>query len=107
MPTPKNRAHSVRKIKHRVPSGQSRVRYRRRVKGKVNVCALSGERLTGVHASRALKPSARRPNRPFGGRLSPSMTKRVITLRARLAAGQISVEEIPLSILPYVQNAKK
>jgi len=107
MPVPKNRARSVRKIKYRVPSGKSRVRYRRRAKGKIHVCALSGKRLTGVHSTRALKPSARRPNRPFGGRLTPAMTKRVITYRARLASGQITLDEIPMAMLPYVKNSAK
>ena len=46
MPIPKNRAPSVRKIKYRAPSGESRVRYRRRIKGGKHYCALSGEKLT-------------------------------------------------------------
>lgn len=107
MPTPKNRAASVRKIKYRVPSGESRVRFRRRVKGQVHACALSGEKLTGVHSQRGLPAGQRRPNRPFGGRLTPAMTRRVIIYRARLASGQITLEQVPLAMLPYVKNQKK
>ncbi|VVB57057.1 Uncharacterised protein [uncultured archaeon] len=107
MPVPKNRAPSVRKIKYRVPSGESRVRFRRRVTGKTHRCALSGEKLTGVHSQRGMAAGKRKPNRPFGGRLTPAMTRRVIIYRARLASGQITLEQVPLAMLPYVKNQAK
>ncbi len=107
MPTPKNRAASVRKIKYRAPSGESRVRFRRRVSGKVHRCALSGAKLTGVHSQRGIPAGQRRPNRPFGGRLTPAMSRRVIIYRARLASGQISLDDVPLAMLPYMTNSRK
>ncbi len=107
MPSPKNRAKSVRKIKYRVPAGVVRVRFRRRVSGKVHHCALSGEKLTGVHSQRGLAAGKRTPNRPFGGRLTPAMTRRVIIYRARLASGQITIDEVPLAILPYEKSQSK
>lgn len=107
MPVPKNRANSVRNIKYRAPSGDSRIRYRRRVKGGKHYCAVSGELLTGVHSTPGMMPTQRRPTRPFGGRLSPSMTKRVVVYRARLAQGIISLNDVPVILLPYVKDAAK
>lgn len=108
MPIPKNRAPSVRKIKYRAPSGESRVRYRRRVKGNAHSCALTGEKLTGVTSVRGLSASKHRPNRPFGGRLSPSASRRVIIFRSRLASNAITIDDVPVELLPYMRkNAKK
>ena len=106
MPTPKNRAASVRKIKYRTPSGESRVRFRRRVKGRTHRCALSGDKLTGVHSQRGLPAGQRRPNRPFGGRLTPAMSRRVIVYRARVDSGQLTLDDVPLAMLPYMKTKK-
>lgn len=105
MTVPKNRSNSVRKIKYRSPSAESRVRFRRRAKGKTHRCALTGEKLAGVHSARGLSASKRKPNRPFGGRLSPKASKRVIVYRTRLAAGKISLDDVPLEMLEYVKAA--
>ncbi len=107
MTSPKNRSNSVRKIKYRVPAGVSRVRYRRRVKGKAHRCALTGDKLSGVHALSSLTPSRRRPKRKFAGRLSPSATKRVLIYRSRLEQGLITLEQVPVQFLPYVSQSKK
>ena len=107
MPIPKNRAPSVRKIKYRAPSGESRVRYRRRIKGGKHYCALSGEKLTGVHSIRGLSASKHRPNRPYGGRLSPAMSRRVIIFKSRLAAGSITLEQVPVELLDYMPKTAK
>ncbi len=107
MTLPKNRSTSVRTIKYRTPSGQTRTRYRRRIKGGKMFCAVSGDRLTGTHADRRLKPSMRRPERPFGGRLSPAVARRVIVYRSRLQQGLLNMDDVPVALLPYVKNAKK
>ena len=107
MPVPKNRSHSVRKIKYRTPSGKTAVRYRRRIKGGKAFCAVSGSLLTGTHADRRLKPSSRRPERPFGGRLSPAVSRRVIVYRARLQQGLLGMDDVPVALLPYVKDVKK
>jgi large subunit ribosomal protein L34e len=107
MPVPKNRSNSVRTIKYRTPSGKSAIRYRRRVKGGKQFCAVSGDLLTGTHATRSLKPSMRRPERPFGGRLSPSVARRVTIFRSRLAQGLVTVDDVPVALLPYVKDVKK
>ncbi|MFH0927548.1 MAG: 50S ribosomal protein L34e [Candidatus Micrarchaeota archaeon] len=102
MPLPKNRSNSVRKIKYKSPSGESRIRYRRRKKTGIHSCALTGQRLTGVNSIQGASKSSRRPTRPFGGRLSPSASRRVIKLRARLANNEITLEQVPIELLPYV-----
>lgn len=107
MPVPKNRSNSVRKIKYRTPSGKSAIRYRRRIKGAKQFCAVSGDLLTGTHANNKLKPSQRRPQRPFGGRLSPAVAKRVVIYRARLQQGLLGMDDVPVSLLPYVKDVKK
>lgn len=107
MPVPKNRSNSVRNIKYRAPSGKSRIRYRRRTSGMRHYCAVSGERLAGTHSVSGLTPSSRRPERPFGGRLSPSVMRRVLKLRTRLAQGLVNIGQVPIALLPYVKDALK
>ncbi|PIT84406.1 50S ribosomal protein L34e [Candidatus Micrarchaeota archaeon CG10_big_fil_rev_8_21_14_0_10_45_29] len=107
MPLPKNRSNSVRKIKYRAPDGTSRVRYRRRKKGKTHRCAISGEKLTGVHSTQSVAKTKRRPTRPFGGRLSPSVSRKVLKLRSRLAEGEITMDEVPIEFLPYMKGKEK
>lgn len=107
MPLPKNRSNSVRKIKYKTPSGESKIRYRRRKKGNVHACAISGERLTGVNSKQGTTKSKRRPTRPFGGRLSSAVARRVIKLRTRLAANEISIDDVPIEFIPYVKDGLK
>lgn len=107
MPVPKNRANSVRNIKYRSPSGESRLRYRRRTKGGKHYCAVSGDLLTGTHSISKMRASERRPERPFGGRLSPAISRRVIVYRARIAQGLIGLDDVPIKLLNYVKNAAK
>ena len=107
MPLPRNRSNSVRKIKYKSPSGESRVRYRRRKKGNVHTCALTGQRLTGVNSKQGAAKSSRRPNRPFGGRLSPSAARKVIKLRSRLEGKEITLEQVPVELLPYMKAGKE
>jgi large subunit ribosomal protein L34e len=104
MPLPRHRSNSVRKIKYKSPSGESRVRYRRRKKGNTHSCALTGEKLTGVNSKQGVSKSSRRPNRPFGGRLSPAATRKVIKLRARLEGKEITLEQVPVEFLPYMKK---
>ncbi|MFH1095042.1 MAG: hypothetical protein V1728_02385 [Candidatus Micrarchaeota archaeon] len=107
MPVPKNRSNSVRKIKYRTPQGDSRTRYRRRIKGTRHHCAVSGQLLTGTNSLQSVAKSTRRPNRPFGGRLSPAAARRVIVLRSRLAEGLITKDDVPVELLDYVRDVKK
>ncbi|MFH1306445.1 MAG: hypothetical protein ABIH83_02190 [Candidatus Micrarchaeota archaeon] len=107
MPKPKDRSRSVRRIKYRTQQGESRIRYRRREKGKKHKCAISGKVLSGVHSTRSIAKTKRRPTRPFGGRLSSSIMRKVLKLRVRLAEGLISIDDVPVRFLPYMQGKKK
>ncbi|MFA5108443.1 MAG: 50S ribosomal protein L34e [Candidatus Micrarchaeia archaeon] len=107
MPLPKNRSNSVRTIKYKTPSGENRIRYKRRVKGNKHVCAVSGQLLTGVNSFSTIAKSKRKPSRPFGGRLSPSVSRKVIKLRARLADKQITLDDVPIELLPYMKSGKQ
>lgn len=107
MPLPKNRSNSVRKIMYKSPSGESKIRYRRRKSGNAHSCALSGQRLSGVNSKQGIASSKRVPSRPFGGRLSCAMARKVIKLRARLAENEITLEQVPVELLPYVQSQPK
>lgn len=107
MPLPKNRSNSVRKIKYKTPQGESRIRYRRRAKGKKSYCAISGKLLSGANSLRSKAKSKKRPQRPFGGRLSPSVSRKVIKLRARLNEGEISMDQVPVELIPYMHVKKK
>lgn len=107
MVLPRNRSNSVRKIKKKVQTGETRTHYRRRVKGKRHHCALTGAELTGVHSVRGMTKSQRKPSRPFGGRLSPAASRKVIKLRARLEQGEIKMENIPIELIPYMKTSSK
>ncbi len=104
MPMPRNRSNSVRKIKHRLPSGKTAIRYRRREKGGKHSCATCGGRMQGTHSMSYLKPSLRSPNRKFGGMLCPSCAKRVIILQSRLDGGALSIDEVEVKLLPYMKK---
>jgi len=104
MTMPKNRSRSVRKIKHRLPSGANAIRYVRRKKGKKHSCATCGALLQATHSTSALKPSARRPERKFGGMLCGACAKRVLICRARIESGQLSREMVEVRLLPYLKH---
>lgn len=104
MTMPKNRSRSVRKIKHRLPSGENKIRYVRRKKGNKHSCATCGALLQGTHSASTLKPSARRPERKFGGMLCAACTKRVLICRARIESGQLSREMVEVKLLPYLNK---
>ena len=101
MALPKTRSTSVRKIHVRVPKRGSVLHYKRRVKGKVHSCAISGERLTGV-CSTARNNST--PNRKFGGTLSSSVSSRVIQLASRVKSGAMNISEVDIRLMPYVKS---
>jgi len=107
MPLPKNRSNSVRKIKYKSPSGESKIRYRRRAKTGRHTCAVSGEKLQGVNSKQGSAKTKKRPSRPFGGRLSSAVARRVIKLRARLSAKEITLDDVPVGLIPYVKDGLK
>ncbi len=107
MPLPKNRSNSVRKIMYKAPDGESRIRYRRRKKVKNHYCAISAQKLTSVSSDSTIAKSKRIPNRPYAGRLSPSVSRKVIKLRTRLENNEITLDDVPVEFLPYVKDCVK
>ncbi|MEM2138296.1 MAG: hypothetical protein QW568_04365 [Candidatus Anstonellaceae archaeon] len=104
MSLPKNRSTSVRKVHVRTPKKGTVARYYRRAKGNRHFSAITGERLQGVSSAQGLHKSARRPNRKFGGSLSSKVSSRVITLAARVKEGALKLDEVDISLLPYVKS---
>ena len=103
MTYPRNRSNSVRRIHKRTPKGHT-IHYERVRKGNVHSSAISGARLQGVSSELGLPASSRRPNRKFGGNLSSADASRVIVLATRVKEGAMSIDEVDVSVLPYVKR---
>ena len=74
MVRPALRSHSQARLKRRLPGSRTTVHYVRR-RPKVAHCPVTGQKLNGVPRLRPaqlrkLPKTARRPNRPYGGRIS-------------------------------------
>lgn len=87
MPTVRYRSRTFRRVFVRIPSGSSVLRYRRRKNAKPQ-CADCDATLPGVARGtkaqvKALPRSARRPERPFGGKLCSACTRRTIIAMVR------------------------
>lgn len=86
MPRPALRSRSYKRIKVRVPSGETRVHYERR-KSFVPRCARCGAILGGVPRKpsehRRLPKTMKRPERPFGGVLCHRCLEEIIKSHVR------------------------
>jgi len=102
MPLPKNRSTSVRRVPRRTPKG-STIHYSRKRSGNRHSCALSGNPLQAVSSEKA-KTGNRRPNRKFGGALSSQAASRVIIIASRVKEGAMKLDEVDLTMLPYVKR---
>ncbi|MFA6214423.1 MAG: 50S ribosomal protein L34e [Candidatus Micrarchaeia archaeon] len=109
MPLPKNRSTSMRKIHVRTPKRGHTIHYKRRVKGNVHSCGITGERLQGVHSRQGKAASNKVPNRKFGGNLSSSVSSRVIKFATRVKEGSMKLEDVDVRLLSHVKGllAKK
>jgi large subunit ribosomal protein L34e len=105
MPDTKRRSTSMKKVKRRVPSGESREYYYRREKGGKASCAVCGAKLTGVRREGA--KSSRRPERKFGGVLCPECQAKVVVEAARVKDGFKSIEEVGIIYRKYVEGILK
>jgi large subunit ribosomal protein L34e len=106
MPNTKNRSTSMKKIKRRVPSGESREYYERRKKGaKKAHCAICKAKLLGVQRSGA--KSAKRPERKFGGNLCHKCQAKVVVEAARVKEKAKSIEEVDIIYRKYVEGILK
>ena len=86
MPQGSRKSHSYRRVFRRVPSGVSRLFYKKRKPSKA-VC-ICGQVLKGVACATPTKmqnmaKTAKRPERPFGGVLCGQCMRNVMIAKAR------------------------
>ncbi len=82
MPRPSKRSRSLRRVHVRIPSGKSKLVYKKRSPGKAK-CGSCGIVLQGVPNKRVtyiknMPKSQKRPERKFGGVLCAKCTKKEI-----------------------------
>lgn len=105
MPNTKNRSTSMKKVKRRVPSGESREYYSRRKSEKKASCAICKARLLGVKRTGA--KSTKRPERKFGGNLCHKCQAKVVVEAARVKEKAKSIEEVDIIYRKYVEGLLK
>lgn len=82
MPRPALRSRKMRRKKKKTPGGRYTTHYAK-LKPKTAKCAVTGDKLSGVpkkspYQMRKLPKTKKRPERPFGGYLSPRALKEAI-----------------------------
>jgi len=87
MPEPRYRSRTLRRVKRKLPGGNTVIHYEKR-KPKLGVCSVTGEKLQGVPRERPFKmqklgKSAKRPSRPFAGVLSSKAMRSLIKKETR------------------------
>ena len=87
MPKPNQKTKAKRKVFVRTPGGSTSVHYRKRKPSKA-VCGSCGKQLLGVPMERPSKmrtmaKTRKRPERPYGGVLCSSCTRKVLVQKAR------------------------
>jgi len=103
---PRHRSRSLRRVAKKTPGGKTVVHYVRRKPSKAH-CGVCGSELQGTARGTTtqiskLSKSQKRPERPFGGQLCTSCSRRVIAIRAKLNAKEIKAAEVPISLKNYV-----
>ena len=88
MTIPRYRSRTFRRVFVRTPGSDTVIQYRRRKNAKPQ-CATCGANLPGVargtkNMVKALPRSARRPERPFGGKLCSACSRRAIIAKFRV-----------------------
>ncbi|MBD3398539.1 50S ribosomal protein L34e [Candidatus Micrarchaeota archaeon] len=103
MPNTRNRSTSMKKIKRRAPSGESREYYERRKKGaKKAHCAICKAKLLGVKKTGA--KSTKKPERKFGGNLCHKCQAKVVVEAARVKEGAKSIEDVDIIYRKHVEG---
>lgn len=103
MPGTKHRSGSAKKVKRRVPCGESReYYYRAKRTGKKASCAICKCALRAVQ-NRGAK-SSRRPERKFGGVLCAKCQGRVVVEAARVKDKGKSMEDVDIIYRRYVEG---
>ena len=86
MTAPRHRSRSLRRVFKRITKGVKLVHERR--KPKKRTCSITGSKLSGIKRGipskmKSLNKSQKRPERPYGGVLSPRASRREIIKRHR------------------------
>jgi len=86
MTAPRHRSRSLRRVFKRITRGVKLVHERR--KPKKRTCSITGSKLSGIKRGipskmKSLNKSQKRPERPYGGVLSPRASRREIIKRHR------------------------
>ncbi|MEW5997076.1 MAG: 50S ribosomal protein L34e [Candidatus Micrarchaeota archaeon] len=97
----KDRSTAIRKIKRRVPSGESREYFRRRQKKPKASCALCRSALRGIGSG---AKTERRPNRKFAGNLCHRCSARILVEAQRVREKTKSLDDVELLYRKYVQG---
>ena len=105
MPATKNRSTSMKKVKRRVPSGESREYYSRRKTTAKPTCAICRAKLQAVQPTGA--KSSRRPERKFGGVLCPKCQGKVVVEASRVKDKFKSIEDVEIRFRKYVEGILK
>ncbi len=82
MPTGKYKSRTFRRVFTRMPSGKSKLTYKRRKPSKIH-CNNCGQELHGVNTSivtrlKNMPLTHKRPSRPFAGSLCSSCSREII-----------------------------
>ncbi|PIO00462.1 50S ribosomal protein L34e [archaeon CG10_big_fil_rev_8_21_14_0_10_43_11] len=82
------RSRSLKRVKKRVPSGESRLSFKKELPGKI-VCAECGSELHGIAREKPIRfsnlnKSARTVSRKYGGMLCSSCSRESIRKEARV-----------------------
>ena len=97
----KDRSTAIRKLKRRVPSGESREYYKRRLKKPKSSCAICHSALQGIGEG---AKSSRRPTRKFGGNLCHRCQSKVVVEAQRVREKSKSIEDVQMLYRKYVQG---
>jgi len=97
----KNRSTAFRKIKRRVPSGESREYFKRRLKKPKASCAICHSLLRGISAG---SKTEKTPNRKFGGNLCHKCQARVLVEVQRVKEKTKSIDDVDMLYRKHVQG---
>ena len=95
-----------KKVQRKIPSGKPVTRYRRGMHSK-HKCGVCGGVLHGTPRGKPiqikrLKKSRRSPERPYGGQLCSSCTRKVVAMKAKLKHKVLKEDEVPISLKRYL-----
>ena len=87
MPAGRYRSRTMRRVHVKTPGGKNTLHYKRRKPGKAQ-CGRCGKVLAGVprelpYKMRNMTKTKKRPERPFGGVLCPTCSRKLIKSKAR------------------------